>query len=160
MKRKRFDDKGVAGFFEDLPSFMIIVIALGVLISSIFYSSLHYIEAWEENDKYEACMELLEGLENYDKLLVVGGHTAQPISGFFSLEKLENMNTTVLKKALRSEYEYTVIIKDLENSSQSWSFGDEPSPNEKLEKVSMFTTIVLKIEGDEPHLARLKVTLW
>lgn len=159
MKRKRINDNGSAGIFEDLSSFLIILIAFAVFISSIFYSSMIYIRSWNENEKYRTCLDMLEALENYDRLLVKGSYTAQSIGGMYSLEKLNEMNTSTMQADIMSKYEYNVSIIDLENSSLSWSFGDE-QPSGRIEKLTMFKTIVIKVKENEVHLARLEVTLW
>jgi len=159
MKWKKINNEGVAGIFEDLPSFLIVLIAFAVFISSIFYSSMIYIRSWNENEKYKACLDMLEALENYDKLLVKGSHTAQSIGGMYSLEKLNEMNTSTMQADIMSKYEYNVSIIDLENSSLSWSFGDM-RPSGRIEKLTMFKTVVIKIKENDVHLARLEVALW
>lgn len=156
---KRICNNGVAGFFEDLPSFIVILIALGVFISSLFYSSADYIRAAESIEEHESCRELLRGLRNYDKLLVTGSYSMKPVNGLYSLEKLNQMNTTTMKTDLRSKYEYNVSIADLANSSLGWSFGDEV-PSDRINKLTMFTTTAIEIRDNEVHTARLKVTVW
>jgi len=159
MKRNKWCNRGVAGIFEDLPSLMIILIALAVFISSIFYSTVTYIKAWDKNEKYESCLNIIEGLESYEKLLITGSYTSQPIAGVYSFEKLNDMNTSVMKADIKSRFDYHVSVVDLENSSVSWSFGDEP-PSGKVEKITMYNTIVIEIAQNEIHLVQLQVTVW
>jgi hypothetical protein len=156
---KRIDDRGAAGIFEDLPSFMIILVALSIFISSLFYSSFVYIKAQQMNQDYESCMELLRELENYEEILVEGDYTRLPIKGIYSFEKLNEMNTTIMKEDITSEFEFNVNITDLTNPSSSWSFGDE-LPSGRIEKLGMSSTVLIRMSENSNRLARLEVTIW
>ena len=145
--------------FEDLPSFLVMLVALGVFISSVFYSSTLWFRAWEKDEKYEACAELVEALEGYDGLLASGYSSGMPIEGLFSAEKLDAVDVQALKEDIGARYNFSVGIEDLGGGSLAWEFGD-PLPQDRTEKVVLHSTVAVQLGPDEVHTARLKVTLW
>jgi hypothetical protein len=157
--KKRFCDKGAAGVFEDLPALLVVLIALGIFIASIFFSTTNYIKTWEHNERYEECLELLEALENYDDILVLGKTTGQPIAGLFSVQRLNEISTSGIQSDILSEYEYHIAIKSYRNISLVWSFGNEPK-TEDIERTMMFTTIAIEVNQNEIHTGQLRVTIW
>jgi hypothetical protein len=158
MKR-RFCDKGAAGIFEDLPAFLVVLIALGIFIASIFFSTVNYIKTWEYNERYEECLELLEALKQYDGLLITGKATSQPMTGVYSIQKLNDMNSSVMRTDILSEHHYNISIVSLKDKSLNWKFGDELE-SEGTERTTMFTTIIIEVNQNELHTGHLRVTIW
>jgi hypothetical protein len=157
--RKRICDGGAAGVFEDLPALLVVLIALGIFIASIFFSTTNYIETWEHNERYEECLELLEALENYDEILVKGKTTGQPMPGLFSVWELNEMSTTEMRSDILSDRKYYVAITSLRNSTLSWSFGNDAVP-EDMEKTTMYTIVAIEVNQNEVHTGQLRVTIW
>ena len=143
---------------EDLPSFLIVLVALGVFMASILYSTTRYLKAQDGMDKYGDCRSLLERVRGYGGLTVNGTFTAQPVPGVFSLEKLNGMNASMMKGELSSRREFAVEIVDLEDENGRWMFGEPPS--DRADRTTLQSGIIIRTQGEEYHVARLSVTIW
>ena len=75
------DRRGVAGFFEDLPTFLVILVSLFMFLASIGYAFASYNEGIMNNGLYDEAFQLSRSILSYDKLLTNGTYTAEPVEG-------------------------------------------------------------------------------
>lgn len=157
------DKNGVGGFFEDIPSMMVITISITVFMISAIYSYGIYMNSIEEADFSNDAYEIMQHIRSYDKLLINGTYTGEPTEGRFDYYKLNEMTTKQLQTDFSRQYKYNIIVVDLEPTKEqtksSWKFGEE-TPSGKVSKNNFETTITIKIRDNEFHLGILKVEVW
>ncbi|MEW5760663.1 MAG: hypothetical protein AB1779_07840 [Candidatus Thermoplasmatota archaeon] len=147
---------GVIGFFEEIPAFICVLIAVGIFFISSFASYSSYSSAQEYSLLSDECFKLMKALRGYEKFLEVGTYTGLPYIGRYNSTKLDNVAQNEIKKDISSEFEYAFRILDKENKKE-WLFGEEKK--NVLLKVKMTTAILISDNG-KLHIGSLSVTVW
>lgn len=158
MNRKSLDSqqKGVGGFFVDLPILILVLAVTAVLITSIYQL---YVPVQEEKEKMELndrCIQLKNEIQNYDKIQAEGQ------TGEFSIEKLQKVNRSKIKSYLDPgrDYDYSIFFEDIEGEFER-SFGsDLPAENDGT-TVSTYTAPVSLVNQEEvSRIGGLEVKVW
>jgi hypothetical protein len=157
MVRQR--EEGIAGFFEDIPVLIVVVIATGIFLFSLVHAYVQYLEQIENQRMHEDAKGLCEAVRSYE------GLTADSEEGVFEGDKLfsltnealqEDFNVTVLG------YHYQISIIDTSdyqssiNYTMSFKTSDPPAGGDRY---SVTTSVLINVD-DTYHAAQLIVTIW
>jgi len=150
------DNKGIGGFFFDLPVLLLIIVFITVFTTSLYQVYLPIQEERERIEQNRVCIDLKNSVLNYPEILTED-------NGRFSIEKIETLEEERLEShlGLEEDYNYNILFQVLE-SDESWSYGHELPHEEKLEVgVSSYQIPVSLVdEGGSSSLGRLRVSVW
>ncbi len=161
MIKRRVDEKGVAGFFLDLPVLLIVILGLTLFIVTFTNLYFVYIDEVENQQKYKSAIDLHQDVQMYDKLLYEfeGGFEI----GHFSIDRLENMDNETFEEDITTDtrYNYSVYIRNHERSEE-WEFVNGEYDIPERRDLNYFTSAVTLIgEGEEDrYIGQLTVILW
>jgi len=155
----RFAEEGTAGFFEDIPVLIVVIIATGIFL----YSLVHAYVVYLDNMEYQRMNDEVAGFQNairgYEGLIV------EFEEGVFSGDKLISLSLDEMKEDFDPNvlgYDYQVSIIDTssyQNSleyTKSFATSEPPSRGERYST----TTSVLIAVGESYHAGQLIVTIW
>jgi hypothetical protein len=161
----RKNTKGVAGFFEDIPSLIVVVIGVAVFLVTILASYSAYMANQKIRTLEQDCRELVDALRVYDKLAYVGPEGMQ--EGVFDKEKVISLSTDTLKSkfdtaSLGYGYRVSLVDKsDYQNSEKAynklWKTGDVPGSGSTI---TITSSVIIWVDCSERHPAQLIVTIW
>lgn len=116
MRRIKKDEKGVAGFFLDLPVIMLISIIILLFISTTTDMYFTYEEETKERKLEDVCLNLHEEVEICPDILWEDKDGLK--YRHFSIQKLQSFNRSKLKNELNigSSVSYNITIKKLDGT--------------------------------------------
>ena len=100
--------RGVAGFFEDIPALIVVVLGVGIFLASMIKAFTYYQTSQYENEPEEEAQRLFEAFISYPALKREGYK-----DGTFDVGKLRNLTMEQLKRDIYTDYEYWIYIKDV-----------------------------------------------
>ncbi len=157
----RNDKRGVAGFFEDIPSLIVVSLALTIFIASIIGSFIYYASVQYNRDDEDGQI-LLDSILSYPYL-----KTENRKDGNFDLNKLKTMTPERLEKDIHTDLQYKLDIIDVSDypDKQSFNFtvGNENLSIEKTVISIPVTIYAVVFEGDTEtrnHGAVMRLTYW
>ena len=160
MRRIKSDDKGVAGFFLDLPVFLMICVILLLFISTASNLYFKYEEVNTEREMEDACLSLNRQVEMYERILYEGEEGLE--YRHFDVCKLEVMDRSELESELDVPLylSYNITIK-VRGEGYIYCIGKE-IPGSYKGDVSSYTSPVTvhdSSSGDE-FIGSLSVMVW
>ncbi len=149
------DQKGVAGFFLDVPVLLIIILTIVV-----FSVTIHNVYISNEEEKNNAelddiSLQIKDDLYEYEVLYDL---EAQKIS----TEKLSELEDEELETYLnvRKEHMYNIEINTIEGE-EAWNFGAEIPVQNSEKKISTYRSPISIIGGEgRTYLGKLVVSVW
>lgn len=152
----RSDDKGVAGFFLDVPTLLVIIVAIMIFSLSLFHNHTVYIQNQKEEDMYKNLDDFISSFRSYP---MIAENT-----GVYSSDNLRSLNESILNKSYPVEsmgFEYKISISDnsLYDSHHSYEFSTAEIPLDK-ETYSRSTSVVIRDDIGRAHLSSLKIMIW
>ena len=157
MLRRRAS--GTAGFFEDIPALIIVILTFVLFIglaASIFQSTL---ETREYDTFAQEVNNFIEKVRGYE------GLTHSGIVGLFDAHKVRNITASYIKRDLRPDYDFSITILDVSgypfNCSMNLS-SEEWNPDRGLEvgKSVACTSVAIWVSDEEIHAAKMVVAIW
>lgn len=159
--RMKFNNHGVAGFFEDIPALIVVIIGIVFFVSCITASFIFYTQQQydREDEKGE---QLLEALLSYNGLKASGKK-----DGTFDLVKLRGMEPEILGRDIHTTLDYQLEIIDVSDYPQKENFtflcgtlhGTESSYVELL-PVNIYAVTSAGDRETRTHAALLRLTYW
>ncbi|UCG68759.1 MAG: hypothetical protein JSV09_13285 [Thermoplasmata archaeon] len=153
------EDEGIGGFFEDIPTLIIVILGFGIFLLSIVNAFVGY-QAQQDNFRmHRECVEFTEALMAYEEL------TYESTKGIIDGDKFLIISEDDLKQDFNPAslgFDYRIIIKDVsdyENSNTYIKSFQTSSPPARLSKYSVTSSIVIRVNGNY-HGAQLIVTIW
>ncbi len=152
-------EEAIAGFFEDIPVLIVVVIATGIFLYSLVNGYVMYLNQLEHQRMNENAQELCGSIRNYD------GLTDGKRDGVFLGDKLLILDMVTLEEDYdpdRLGYGYQISIIDTSNYPNSANFTKSfatSTPPISGSKYSITTSVLISID-DNNHAAQLIVTIW
>lgn len=157
MRRKIEDDeKGVAGFFFDLPVLVLIIAVVLVFITSLHQLYLPMEESNKDLEQNRICLQVKDKIQNYPKILKYGEN------GEFSIEKLNSIKNETIDSYLEvgQDHAYRLDFENLENGKR-WVFGKKTSETSSdIERDSYTIPVSLVDNNDRSYIGKLEVNVW
>ncbi|MFW5904362.1 MAG: hypothetical protein ACOC89_04345 [Candidatus Saliniplasma sp.] len=150
------DDRGVAGFFVDIPALLTIIIAISIFTLSLFHAQSVYIREQKEEDMKQNLDDLISSFRRY--------HHISESPGVYNYENLEALNQSILNRTYDRQslgFEYRIKITDNSFYENDYSFEFKTSPIPSHEQIySRSSSVVVENDLGRVHLCSLKITIW
>ncbi len=151
------DEKGIAGFFEDLPTLLIVLVATTLFLSTMLNTVMTYRDYKETQYIREDLNQFIEEIRNWNYLVLEerGQFAGDRVSSLDADRMKKEFNTTALG------YNYRVFIEDRSDYPRQFdkTIHTEEIPDEvEIYSRSSFVTVVDE-RGNE-HLCEMVVSIW
>ncbi len=161
MKRK-IDDKGVVGLYEDVPALLIVIVGTVIFLSSLYAALGSYDRGKEVSDFEKEAIEFAEAVRASPLL------TYENRIGQFDASKVQGLDSENLTRSFNDpDFYYRVTLTDVGNYThlynETWS--SEPDYNftegsyQRGRKV-IYLSVNIVVDSNEIHPARLRVEVW
>lgn len=154
----RLDRSGVGGFFEEIPAFLVIVIAVGMFITTTYSGYLTYARGSELDSLHEDCYRLSRAIRTYDGIVEKGRIDQEPHAGHLDALKLDRLDLSLLKQDLNAPHPFNITIKD-RVTGRSWAAGESPPPATTTRAVISSAVLVVGPDGRKDP-GSLTVVMW
>lgn len=150
------DQRGVAGFFVDIPALLVIMIGLSVFTVSIYRAQSSYADRVRDENWDQKLADFMDMMRKHDLL----AHR----SGVFSVRNLAGLNDTTLIEAYNTSsmgfnYRIQIIDNDAYLTDHSRTFQTAGLPLNK-DIYADETSIVLRQSDGRTHLSSMMVSIW
>ncbi|MDP7263945.1 MAG: hypothetical protein QGH39_00115 [Candidatus Thermoplasmatota archaeon] len=155
----------VAGFFEDLPALMVVVIGVTIFLASMINAFMNYSVRQYENDPQDG-QKLLEAIVSYPGLIKDGYK-----DGTFDRAKLRDLTIDDFERDIFTDFDYEIYIEDVSdypdrenynfNTSKVSDIGEDVEFRLRITyPVNIYTSIDSNQRQTCIHGAFLRITLW
>lgn len=150
---------GVAGFFEDIPTLIVVIIGFGIFLLTVVNAFVAYQAQQDSFRMHQEVVEFTQAMRVYDKF------TYNSLEGVYLGDKLidiqyDTIETDFNPRALG--YDYRIIINDVSDypnrNLYKRSFQTD-SPPPEASKYTVTSSIVIRV-GEYNHAGELIVTIW
>jgi hypothetical protein len=162
MKRFKGDDRGTAGFFEEMPVLLIVLIGLFLFLASFAHSYGAYLNNQETIKTHDLAQQFSEEIRGWDGLLDESEWTA----GVFSYAKMTkaSFDQTLVDEfnMSRLDFQYHVTIVDCSQYADKFETVNSGAtvPNERIGFIYEYIPVVVVLSPTERHAAWLVVSIW
>lgn len=147
----------MGGFFEEIPAFLVIVMAVGMFITTAYSGYLNYSRGSEMDSLQEECYRFSRAIRTYDGIVEKGPIDQEPRAGHLDALKLDRLNQSLLKGDLNAPHHFNITVKD-RVTGRSWAVGEIPPTGTSRVVVS---SAVLVVEPDgRKDPGGLAVVMW
>lgn len=156
-------ESGIAGFFEDIPTLIIITVSLSIFLLSIAQSFASYSRFQDISRFEQECMELSEKVRAYDGLV----YDKWMVPGVFDKSKMENLTPEKVSEDLYIRWDYQIEIIDVTGYyefSYNLTINSTPMPTvpgvDYTTKQSIYSSVNIWVQEDEVHAGHMIVSIW
>ncbi len=152
-------DEGVAGFFEDIPTLIVVIIGFGIFLLSIVNAFVTYQAQQDSFRMHQESVEFSQAIRAYDKL------TYNSMEGIFLGDKILDISDKTIESDFHPDalgYDYRIIINDVSDYPDSILYKktfQTVSPPSRASKFTVTSSVVIRV-GDNYHATQLIVTIW
>jgi hypothetical protein len=152
-------EEGAAGFFEDIPVLIVVLIATGIFLYSLVHAYVVYLDNLENQTMADEAVDLQDAVRGYEGLIM--GFE----EGVFSGDKLISLSLEELKENFNPQalgYDYQVSIIDTSSYQNSLDYTKSfatSEPPARGERYSVTTSVLILVE-DTYHAGQLIVMIW
>ena len=152
-------DDGVAGFFEDIPTLIVVIIGFGIFLLSMVNAFVAYQAQQNTFRMHQENVEFAQAIRAYDKL------TYNDQEGVFLGDKVLAISNGTMEQDFNSTalgYDYRIMINDVSDYPDSNTYKktvQTSSPPSRTSKFTVNSPVVIKV-GEYYHAAQLIVTIW
>lgn len=157
------DRAGVAGYFEDIPALIVVIVGLGIFMASVtnafvYYTGRQYVDEPDEGRR------LLDNVLSYHGIKRNGYK-----DGTFDRAKLRNITIDRIKRDILTELEFRIYIEDVSDYPDRENFTFETSPGTGGDlyffltyryPVNIFTSLDMHQTQTAIHPAVLTLSVW
>lgn len=155
----RHREEGIAGFFEDIPVLIVVVIATGIFLFSLVHAYVLYLEQIENQRMFEDAKGLCRAVRSYE------GLTGGTEEGVFEGDKLISLTNEALQEdfnvtVLGFHYQISIIDTSNYQSGTNYTLSFKTSdPPARGNRYSVTTSVLINVD-ETYHVAQLVVTVW
>lgn len=157
MRRINDDESAVAGFFEDLPTLLIVLIATTLFISTLVNTVTTYRDYKETEYRRENLDQFVEEIRRWDYLVLE--EEGQFIGG-----RLLNLNKTKMERNFNKtalQHDYRIFIDDRSDYPKEFDVVVETKEiPDDVEVYSKSTAVTVVDEMGNEHLCEMIVSIW
>jgi hypothetical protein len=152
-------EEGIAGFFEDIPVLIVVVIATGIFLVSLVSAYVSYLDSLEGQRMHDEAESFCKAIRSYE------GFTDGSREGVFSGDKLimissESMQEDFHPTALGFHYQVAIVdTSDYPNAANFTKSLETAEPPLTGNRYTVTTSILINVE-ENFHAAQLIVTIW
>jgi hypothetical protein len=150
---------GVAGFFEDIPALIVVIIGFGIFLLSMVNAFVAYQSQQNSFRMHQESVEFSQAIRGYDRL------TYNSMEGVFLGDNILNLSDIKIKNDFHPNslnFNYLVIIKDVSDYPDSHKYIRNFDTSDVPQRTSIYTvsSSVVIVVGDNYHAAQLIVMIW
>jgi hypothetical protein len=152
-------NEGVSGFFEDIPTLIVVIIGFGIFLLSLVNAFVGYQAQQDTFKMHQENLGFMEAIRAYDKF------TYNSMEGVFHGDKIIQIPEDTIRTDFNPDalgYDYRIIINDVSDYPDSnlhkVSFQTATPPPEGSKYTSV-SSVIIKIH-EHYHAAQLIVTIW
>jgi len=105
--------RGDVGVFEDLQTLMVIVVGIGILLTSTLYNWSAFGSAEAEQEMHDEVEHLIEAVEGWDQLRAINSYASNYPEFNLRQSGLKGMSNTAFQDHVSSDLNYNIIFDDL-----------------------------------------------
>jgi hypothetical protein len=155
----KLSGEGTAGFFEDIPVLIVVLIATGIFLYSLVHAYVVYLDNLEHERMKDELMGFKDAVRSYEGLM------AGSEEGVFSGDKVLSLSHRDLEGDFDPSalgYHYQVSIIDTSGYRNSLEYTRAFASSEPPARGDIYstTTSVLIIADNSYHAGQLVVTIW
>ncbi|MCL4326289.1 MAG: hypothetical protein M1481_05670 [Candidatus Thermoplasmatota archaeon] len=165
MIKRRKRKHGVTGFFEELPTAVIVIVSITIFMIAMIHTLSVYISFQKYNNLLNAANNFESSVRTYDLLVVNGTYNGSLISGEFNMSKLVSFennvySTEVITKDLQPPGNFFINITD-KVTNVSWTFGDKLTyTNNLITVVTLTTPVDIQIKNNVIDVGVMEIYVW
>lgn len=156
------NSRGQIGFFEDLPSLLVVLIGICIFIASAINTLTKFTTYQAHEEIPETCWEFMLTLRAWEGL-VCTGYT----EGVFDGVKIQTLTIEKLREAFPVVFDYKIEIIDISGYPNAELYNHvnqtadiPPAETTKYGIQVEESPIVIIVSDTEAHAGRLIVTVW
>ncbi|MEM3341570.1 MAG: hypothetical protein QW728_02655 [Thermoplasmata archaeon] len=155
------DMKAAAGFFEEIPAFLIMTVGLAIFFISFFNAYSLYAASTSLEKKVADSHTFNEQVREYVGFIYDAD--GNPLAGRFDYFKILNQTDQNISKTLSpGSYEWVIGIKDISNYTEFKTnkiFKSRDMPND-VQRQTVTSPIRIRVSHNEVHAGTLITTIW
>ncbi len=148
---------GIAGFFEDLPALLVVLVGVVVFLLSIAGAYAAYGEYLAQLRFHENAVEFSESVRTYGPL-TVNGEEGKFSAGALNDSTAAQMAIDFHPDMVGLHWNLRVVDVSTYPGKYEWSAG-EALP-EGASRVAVTSPVTIRNNSDQVHAGRLIVTVW
>lgn len=157
MNRLKNNQKGVAGFFEDLPTLIVVLLATALFISSLLNTVITFSEYKENEYMRDSLNRFVEEIRGWDHLVLEE-------EGQFIGDRVTGLDRYKLEKAFNTSvrgHQYRVVFDDRSSYPQQFNnIVETQEPPRYANIYTKSTTVTIVDEIGNEHLSVMIVSIW
>lgn len=163
-RRLQGGQSGIATFFEDIPSLLVVMISIAVFIFSSAYAYTAYLAQRDATQWQTLSLDFAKSIRAYD------GLTYNLQEGVFDADKLltltpEKLNTSFNPETLGFKYQLIVEDKSMyPDASLRFRYPRAgiwfSTPPQGFAVYTTTLPVVIRVDADEMHPGNLIVSIW
>ncbi len=154
-KNISLDNKGVGGFFTDIPALIVIIIGLSIFTVSAYNFHNEYVQK-KYNDGIEENLDsFMDNIRNYDYIA--------ESDGVFYASNVQRLNSTTIKKDFNPNslgFNYKIEIIDTSGYEQRYDKSIETETVPSNKDVYIDSSSITIRSSSTYHLGKLKISIW
>ncbi|MEM3341376.1 MAG: hypothetical protein QW728_01650 [Thermoplasmata archaeon] len=182
------NNKGVSGFFEDIPALIVVTIGIGMFFMSAAFAIYHHTRQTYDIETSFKYFDIIKTLRNYDGLCYIEEGSANRLEGFFDAHKVYYLSvyniskdipelagvspeSTVVPDYMKSSddkikvREWQLIIVDFSNYPYKYSkevnnTADIEKARQRPNKEIFQTSVNIRVSDEEIHVAKMTFTVF
>ncbi len=176
--RLRRDTRGEIGVFEDLQTLLVVVVGVGILLSSTLYNWSAISSTEEDQDLYDEAEHIVKQIESWERLLAINSYGSRYLDLLLRQPELVTLlDTGQFEDQIRSDYNYQVTFDDLvvlddvddpgNDTHSKYVFGKEPPADVDIVSIRVQYALVMEVplgpqvyDVSERHPCLLTVEVW
>jgi hypothetical protein len=128
--RLRRDTRGEVGVFEDLQTLLVVVVGIGILLTSTLYNWGAISATEEDQDLYDEAEHLVKQIEANEQLWSINSYGDRYNDLYLRQTELHQlMDETKAKRAFRSDHNFQIVFDDLDQDEDRSFVGSYPPGN-------------------------------
>jgi hypothetical protein len=185
---KRKHERGVSGFFEDIPALTVVTIALGMFISAAAFATVQHRKQANAIESSYKFFDIMKTLRTYDGLCYIEEGSANRLEGFFDAHKVYYLSVGNMSKEIPDlggvppnnpdvpDYmktssndakvkEWQLIIQDFSTypfryTKEVNNSMDIEAANKRPNRDIYQTSVDIRVTDEEIHIAKMTFTVF
>jgi hypothetical protein len=153
--------RATAGFFEEIPAFLVMTIGLAIFFISFFNAYSLYAASTSLEKKVADGHSFNEQVREYQGFVYDADNN--PLAGRYDYFKVLNQTVANISKAISpGEYQFVIEIKDVSDYSRFMcdKVFKTRDPPVGIEKQTVTAPIRVRVSHNEVHAAQLTTSIW
>jgi hypothetical protein len=162
MHKKKSRKQGITGFFEELPTAAIVIVAITIFMISTIYTITLYYRSQSYDNLLGSTYTFESAIRNSPYLLYNGTYNGTIISGNFDINKLNQLqnNDSALTNNMHPPGKFLIKITD-QITNKTWNIGSAlPTSTSQITIVSVITDVSIQVKNNVVDIGVMEIYVW